>query len=505
MIKILIIEDDPDHALYTKIILEKVDKEYWVRYKTNPREGLKEALTGDYDLILSDYQMPGMNALDILQELVKKGVDTPFVVTTASGNEKIAVELMKTGAYDYVLKDLSYEETLPVVVERVLNVFQSRLKRQELEREVKQAVKEWETTFNSLPDMISLQSVDFTVLRVNKSYSEVFERDGFSVKGRKCYEIIHNASHPVGECPCVKVLKTKKASISDFWEPRLGKHIEISASPIMNDKGKITGIVHVIRDVTERKNAEKEIKDAYLKLKEAQRELIQSEKMAALGRFSSGLAHEIKNPLGIILGGVEFLENEIENKSGEINSALEKIKEATLRADGIIRSFLRFARPAEIKINRLDPVDMVREALALIKYHVGAEEVDIKTEFSENKCFIRADKNQIIQVLFNVFINAIEAMPKGGGIKVKVFKSDFPEFSDKDLFCVIEITDQGEGISKKDLDKVFEPFFTTKRDKKGIGLGLYIVKAIINNHKGRIVIDSRLDKGTVVKLIFPLV
>jgi len=503
--KILVIEDDPDHALYTKIILEKADKEYQVVYKTDPKEGLKEALTGSYNLILSDYRMPGMTALDILQELVKKGISTPFVVATASGNEKIAVELMKAGAYDYVLKDLSYEETLPVVVERVLNVFQSLLKRQELEREVKQAVKEWETTFNSISDMISLQSVDFTILRVNKSYSELFERDGVNVIGRKCYEIIHNASQPVGKCPCVAVLKTKKESVNDFWEPRLGKYIEISVSPILDDEGEITGFVHVIRDITQRKNAEREIKEAYLKLKEAQQELIQSEKMAALGRFSSGIAHEVKNPLGVILGGIEYLENETENSSVDTHSALEKIKEATLRADGIIRSLLKFSRPAEMKTDRLNPVDLVKEAISLIRYHVESENIDIKAELSEDNLFIKVDKNQIVQVLFNIFINAIESMPDGGTVRAKVYKSYFPESSKKDSFCVMEIADEGEGVSNDNLDKIFEPFFTTKRDKKGIGLGLYIVKAIMDNHKGRILIESKLGQGTIVKLIFPLV
>ncbi|GAI25248.1 unnamed protein product, partial [marine sediment metagenome] len=108
------------------------------------------------------------------------------------------------------------------------------------------------------------------------------------------------------------------------------------------------------------------------------------------------------------------------------------------------------------------------------------------------------------QVFFNLLMNAIEAMPKGGVITIKTYKMAPSESSLDNRLCVIEITDNGEGILKRNLRKLFEPFFTTKRDKKGIGLGLFMAKMIVNNHKGDLVIDSKLGKGATAKIILPL-
>ncbi len=240
------------------------------------------------------------------------------------------------------------------------------------------------------------------------------------------------------------------------------------------------------------------------KLKKTQQELIQSEKLAALGRFSSGIAHEIKNPLGIILGGSEFLETKLSPTDTDAKTTIDKIKKSTLRANTIVEGLLKFARPSELKTERIKPNDSVKETLSLFKYRTPLKNIKIKTHFSKENLVVEVDKNQMLQVFFNLLMNAIDAMPKGGEITIKTYKMAPSESSLDDSLCVIEITDKGEGISKDNLKKLFEPFFTTKRDKKGIGLGLFMTKIIVNNHKGDLVIDSKLGKGTTAKIILPL-
>ncbi len=254
----------------------------------------------------------------------------------------------------------------------------------------------------------------------------------------------------------------------------------------------------------ERIKANEELSHASEKLKEAQYGLVQSEKLAALGRFSSGVAHEVKNPLGIILGGTEYLERKLQTKDRDIKVALKKIKESTLRADTIVCNLVKFAMPSEIKTEKLTPQELINDTLSLLKYRSSLVNIEITTEFGKEDLHIDIDKNQMQQVLFNIFVNAIDVMPKGGDIRVRTHKASGEEFSRGGRVCVIEVIDTGEGIAKKNLPRLFEPFFTTKRDKKGTGLGLAMSKTIVENNHGSLLVDSELGKGTTVRIVLPL-
>ena len=254
----------------------------------------------------------------------------------------------------------------------------------------------------------------------------------------------------------------------------------------------------------ERIRANEELSQASAKLKEAQYGLVQSEKLAALGRFSSGIAHEVKNPLGIILGGTEYLERKLQTEDEDIKTALKKIKESTLRADTIVRNLVKFAMPSEIKTEKITPQELINDTISLLKYRSSLVNVEITAEFAKEDIPIDIDKNQMQQVLFNIFVNAIDAMPKGGDIRVKTYKASGEEFSRGGEVCVIEVADTGEGIAKENLPRLFEPFFTTKRDKKGTGLGLAMSKTIVENNHGSLLVDSELGKGATVRVILPL-
>jgi len=239
------------------------------------------------------------------------------------------------------------------------------------------------------------------------------------------------------------------------------------------------------------------------KLKETQQELIQSEKLAALGRFSSGIAHEIKNPLGIILGGSEFIEMKLSRADSDVKTAINKIKESTFRANTIVQDLLKFARPSALKTEKIKPKDLINETLSLLKYRAPLIDIKIQTHFAKEKLHIEVDKNQMQQVLFNLLMNAIEAMPKGGAIIIKTYKMALSESSLAKRLCVIEIMDTGEGIPKKNLQKIFEPFFSTKKERKGTGLGLSMAKMIVNNNNGDLVIESKPGKRTTAKIVLP--
>lgn len=249
---------------------------------------------------------------------------------------------------------------------------------------------------------------------------------------------------------------------------------------------------------------QKELEEAYAHLKATQNDLIEAEKFSALGRFSLGVAHEVKNPLGIVLGGVEFLEKRLSKAhiDADVQKALGKVKESTLRADRIFKQLLTSARPSPLRVERVDPADLVREALALLQYRIDGKRVAVHTEFAPDSLWIDVDKNQMQQVLFNILINGVEAMPHGGTLTVRTLAAHASQDPEGPR-CVIEIKDTGQGVSPENLPKLFEPFFTTKRDQKGTGLGLSVAKMIVENHRGALRVESRLGEGTTFQIFLP--
>ena len=258
-----------------------------------------------------------------------------------------------------------------------------------------------------------------------------------------------------------------------------------------------------LRDVQERidrRKAESALRRTEEELSEAQRSLVQSEKLAALGRFSSGIAHEVKNPLGIILGGIEFLEVKMKRSGEDTRTALQKMKEAAMRAADIVDQVLKFAKPSALRLALTDPVEMVKEALSLFQFSDKAKNVQVETSSCAEPLWLEIDKNQIQQVLFNLLSNAVDAMSDGGTIRVEVSRLKAAEQG----FCRIDVIDKGQGITSQDMGRIFEPFFTTKRDRKGTGLGLSLAKSIVEHHKGVLKLESEAGQGTRASVILPL-
>lgn len=271
-------------------------------------------------------------------------------------------------------------------------------------------------------------------------------------------------------------------------------------------KGHVDGNIlsRVMRYAIERKRSEESLRKAYAQLQATQTELVQAEKLAALGRFSSGIAHEVKNPLGVVLGGVEFLERRLSGADSETKVALEKVKESILRADMILQGLLQFARPSQPMVQPVEVKELIEDSLQLLKYKGPLRDIQVEVEAVSAQMVFHAEKNQIQQVLFNLLVNAVEAMPQGGKLTVRTEASAKEICGVEPPLCVIEVADTGNGIAPEDIQRLFEPFFTTKHDQKGIGLGLATSKMIVENHAGKLVIQSQQGKGTRARVILPV-
>jgi len=282
-------------------------------------------------------------------------------------------------------------------------------------------------------------------------------------------------------------------------------------------------LAYVIALISEKRMAEQKklqkseerLKIAYHKLKETQNQLIQHEKMAAMGRLASGFAHEIRNPLAIILMGIESLSTTLPEKNKIVKKTIEKIKQAVNRANKIIIDTLQFSRMSEFKFESIDICKSLDETIDLIKHKAVLNNIKINRNYPQKHMKVKADKNMLQQVFLNLFMNAMDAMPKGGEIKVKVYdkianqlgyktgerESDYFKIGDK--IIVVEIEDTGIGIPKNILSKIFDPFFTTKKVGEGTGLGLSVVHLIIDQHRGIIDVESEVNKGTKFIITLP--
>lgn len=268
------------------------------------------------------------------------------------------------------------------------------------------------------------------------------------------------------------------------------------------------------QEIAERKRAEKKLQMAYTELRETQNELIQAEKLKVIGGLASGVAHEVKNPLAMILLGVDYLKKKIQPGDEKLSTTLKHMEDAIHRADGIVRGLLDFASLSKLDIARENLNSAVENSLRLVKIQLDQHRIQIISDLGEDIPDVKIDKNRIEQVFVNLFMNAINAMREGGGLTVRTYAKELTEPGNDvgrrrgDLFelgetvVIAEIEDNGPGIPKDILDKIFDPFFTTRRSNGGTGLGLSIVRNIIKMHNGKIEIENRKEGGVKTTVIF---
>jgi signal transduction histidine kinase len=251
-----------------------------------------------------------------------------------------------------------------------------------------------------------------------------------------------------------------------------------------------------------------ELKMAYDELKEMQDKLIQSEKLKAIGQLASGVAHEMRNPIGIIMQGVAYLEQIISPEAKEPRETLSIVKESAQRADRIVISLLDFSRATRLELHPEYIDSILESSLNLVKTEL--KNIEVVREIQEDLPKVLVDKNKLTQVFINLFINAIHAMPEAGKLTIRSFVKQLEEtrnsidersdysFEAGEKVVVVEIEDTGMGISEENLKRIFDPFFTTKGLGKGTGLGLSVSRNIIIMHKGLIEVKSQVKKGTRV-------
>jgi PAS domain S-box-containing protein len=356
-----------------------------------------------------------------------------------------------------------------------LSTFRDITERKKQEEQIRHAAGEWRMTFDSITDLVSIIDREFRLVRVNKAFAHAFGMHPKEVVGKTCYELVREAGESWFSYPHKKTAETKKPNTVEFFEPHLKIYLEVSTSPIFDDKGEVVATVHTAKDITQRKEIEK------------------YQRLSQLGKLVADMAHEVNNPLMIISGNAQLSLME-GTKEEEIKNNLRVIFEESHRAKDIIQRLLRFSRPSKGETKEVDINNSIEKIVAIVKHQFMLVNVKIKRNYLENPPLIAIDEQQMQEVFMNLVNNAKEAMPNGGTITITT--------SLEEDFLRIDFKDTGCGMSEEVKKKLVEPFFTTK--EKGTGLGLAVCYGIVKAYNGELKFESELNKGATATVLLPL-
>lgn len=495
-VRVLIVEDDPvDADLMVRELKRGGFAPDWVRVQTESE--YLEQLDLAPEVILSDSNLPSFDGFEALDLLQARGLDIPFILVSGRLGEDVAVEAMKRGACDYLLKD-----RLTRLGEAVRRAIDQRRLSAERTWAI-QALRQSEERYR----LVSEASSDYVYsLRVNPDGTLTCEwiTDPFTrITGFDATEI--NLSgwtglyHGEDLLMVAEHAKALRSGRSDSFEVRIVtkdkrvRWIRVSERPVIVNET-VERIYGAAQDITLQKQLEEQ--------------LLQSRKMEAIGELAGGVAHDFNNLLTVICGYGDLLQKQ-PDLNVTVREYADEILEAANRAAQVTRQLLAFGRRQIFRAKAVNLNNIVANLDRLLRSLVG-ENVELRTVFDPDLGLVKVDPGQIEQVLMNLTVNARDAMPKGGRLTIETANVDTGEgHADRQALpkggpCVmLAVSDTGFGMDPETAARAFEPFFTTKELGKGTGLGLAMAYGIVTQSGGDIRLDTNPGLGTTFKIYLP--
>lgn len=496
LIHILIVEDLPiDFGLAQHEIRKALER--CVFRQEDTHAGFIDALeTFRPDLILSDYSLPHFDGMTALQLAKERLPLVPVIIWTGSLNEETAVECMKAGASNYVLKE-NIRRLGPAVV-HALKEGRLALERKHADEALRHSEEQFRLIAENTVDLISILDRQGTRLYVSPAHKSVFGEPQ-ELLGTNAFLSVHPDDRENIESIFQEVIRTGTNRLAAFRIMAADgtiRFVETSASAITDlSDGTVARVVIVTRDITEQKRIEQQIQ--------------RSQRLESIGTLAGGIAHDLNNILTPIMLSLEVLSRKFPDEQSI--RMLEMLKSSVKRGSNMINQVLVFARGVEGERSPVQPRHIIAEVGKIVQ-ETFLKSTSLDIDIPRDLPNIMADPTQIHQVLMNLCVNARDAMPYGGRLEIKAEAVTLDEqYAGMQLnakpgfYVVVSVTDQGTGIPPGILDRIFEPFFTTKDIGKGTGLGLSTVLAIIKSHNGFVNVYSELGKGTTFKVYLPAV
>lgn len=497
-LRILYLEDSPNDAELACEMLTAEGIGCDVTLVGNRENFLSSLESCGFDLILGDYTLPSFDGMSALELARAKCPETPFIFVSGTIGEERAIEALKSGATDYVLKE-RMSRLVPAVL-RAIKEREDRNEHKRVENELRASEENYRTLVDNALVGVYRSNLAGKFFFVNEAMARIFECD--SPEEMLLSDVLLRYKNSADREILLDTLKReKKVSGFEVAVPtKFGniKTIQISA----NLEGEV--IAGMVVDVTERKNLEKQ--------------LLHSQKMEALGRLAGGVAHDFNNILTAILGYGSLLQMRM-RQDDELREHVDQILGASEKAANLTQSLLAFSRKQIIDPKPLSVSEVIERIEKLLSRVIG-EDIELQTVSCPSASLpggveeltVMADSGQLEQVIVNLATNARDAMPQGGTLRIETGWTELdPEFvkrhgyGEPGLYALIAVSDTGVGMDENTRLRIFEPFFTTKEMGKGTGLGLSIVYGIIKQHNGFINVYSEPGKGTTFRIYLPLV
>lgn len=353
----------------------------------------------------------------------------------------------------------------------------------QLSEEIRRVERHLASVVQSASDIVLSTDTKGTILTCNPAAEKISGYTLQEMKGLLLFAFCDPEHQDRMKCAFSRLGARKNATAGEWnmvTKEKTVVPISWVFSLMKDDTGRPTGVVAVGRDLTERQKLE--------------RQLLQSQKLAALGVMAGGIAHEIRNPLAVCASAAQFLQED--GVTAEFRrECAEKIHTAIQRASVIIEKLLRFARPAGHEVKQTDLVSVLQEAVALVANQAKVQKVELGCRLPARPLPIEGTADLLQQAFLNLFLNALNAMPNGGHL-------DITAEQDGEVWSV-RVADSGCGIRAADLDRIFDPFYTTSAPGKGTGLGLSLCYSIIQQHLGSIEVESTEGKGSAFIVRLP--
>jgi PAS domain S-box-containing protein len=494
-LRILIIEDNPDDRA---LIQRELQREY-ADLRINPilsAIDFARALEEDepYDLVLTDYQLPWTNGLAVLHTVKSRYPDCPVIMVTGTGSEEIAVEAMKAGLDDYVIKAPPHCKIfgrLAVSVRTVLERAQER-----------QALRESEDRFHAFmdnsPAVAFMKDEDGRFVYVNQLFERFFKLTRLQWLGKTDFDLWpEETARQLRDNDLAILAEDRPAEIFEVFPGPDGTPHQwlVFKFPVKDQAGRrFLGGMAV--NITERRHLEQQLR--------------QAQKMEAIGKLAGGVAHDFNNIVTIITGYSDMLLSRI-GPENSMRRELEQIKKAGDRAHSLTRQLLAFSRRQMLQPKVLDLNAVVTNLEPMLQRLIG-ENIELVIELKPGLEQVKADPGQIEQVIMNLAINARDAMPQGGKLLLETDNVELDEAyarrhipTQPGSYVRLAVSDTGCGMDAATQSRIFEPFFTTKEQGKGTGLGLSTVYGIVKQSGGYIWVYSERGQGTTFKIYLPRV
>jgi PAS domain S-box-containing protein len=506
--RILIAEDlEADFELARRELRKVVPNSEFQRVET--KEAFVAALaTFQPDVVISDFRMPVFDGLTALKLSLEYAPETPVIILTSAINEDTAVECMKAGAADYVIKE--HLKRLGSAVVRSLGDKQERIRRRQAEAALNASNERLRQLAENIDSLLFVVDCDASGPRISYlspaceriwgNRREDLFQDPFSWMERVCPE----------DRPCVeqavRQLLSEGVPAAEFGYGALladgaKRYIRIKAQKILSAEGGAFRVVGLAEDVT----AQREAEQANAQL---QAQFAQAQKMEIVGRLAGGVAHDFNNLLTVISGYSCMLLKEL-REGDPIRDRVAEIYKAGESAAGLTGQLLAFSRKQVLAPRRLDVNRVVEEMIPMLERLVG-EDIEVRVALHAEGGTIHADPHQLKQVAMNLVVNARDAMPRGGKLLIETAIVEWDESDTRShpealagRYVMLAVSDTGLGMDEATKNRIFEPFFTTKEAGRGTGLGLSMVQGIVTQSGGYIDVSSEKDKGTIFKIYLP--